>query len=149
MQLRDHKAVFSKRNLNFAVITFENEYSARMYVEETCLSWPLLIDENRETYRNYGMLSASFGDVWGPKTWWVYLKEILKGQKLKKSPGDIFQRGGDVLIDPTGIVRLHHISTGPADRPTVEMILHRMGIEKGAEPVTAPDGPQRRFPATR
>jgi hypothetical protein len=128
MQLHDHKADFSKRDVMFAVITFENEYLARIYVEETCLSWPLLIDENRETYRNYGMFSASFWDVWGLKTWWVYLKEILKGQKLRKSTGDIFQRGGDVLIDPTGIVRLHHISKGPADRPTVKMILHRIGI---------------------
>jgi len=56
------------------------------------------------------------------------LKEMLKGQKLRKPTGDIFQRGGDVLIDPTGIVRLHHVGKGPADRPTVETILHRIGI---------------------
>ena len=30
---------------------------------------------------------------------------------------------GDVLIDPAGVVRLHHASRGPADRPTVESIL--------------------------
>jgi hypothetical protein len=74
------------------------------------------------------MFSASFWDVWGPKTWWVYLKEILKGQKLRTSAGDIFQRGGDVLIDPAGIVRLHYIGKGPADRPTIEMILYRIDI---------------------
>ncbi|OHE21980.1 MAG: hypothetical protein A2X92_07915 [Syntrophus sp. GWC2_56_31] len=128
MQLRDHEADFGKRNVKFAVITFENEYVARGYVEDTFLSWPLLIDANRETYKSYGMYAASFWDVWGPKTWWVYLKEMLKGQKLRKPTGDIFQRGGDVLIDPTGIVRLHHVGKGPADRPTVETILHRIGI---------------------
>lgn len=69
------------------------------------------------------MLSASFWDVWGPKTWWAYLKEIAKGKRLKKSEGDIFQRGGDVLIDPGGTVRLHHIGVGPADRPTVKALL--------------------------
>ncbi len=128
MQLRDHETDFSRCNVKIAVITFENESLARRYVEETFLSWPLLIDVNRETYRNYGMLSAAFWDVWGPKTWWVYLKEIVKGQKLRKSTGDIFQRGGDVLIDPTGIVRLHHIGRGPSDRPTVDEILRRIGI---------------------
>jgi peroxiredoxin len=128
MQLRDHEAEFSKRNVKIAVVTFENEYSARGYVGETFLSWPLLIDANRETYRNYGMLYASFWDVWGPKTWWVYLKEILKGQKLRKTTGDILQRGGDVLIDPTGIVRLHHIGKGPADRPSAGMILQKIGM---------------------
>jgi peroxiredoxin len=126
--LRDQEVEFRKRNVKIVIITFENDYFARRYVEETSLSWPLLVDETRETYRSYGMLSASFWDVWGPKTWWVYLKGILKGQKMRKSAGDIFQRGGDVLIDPTGVVRLHHIGEGPADRPTVEMILHRTGI---------------------
>ncbi len=72
------------------------------------------------------MLSASFWDVFGPKTWGAYLKEIAKGKKLMKSEGDIFQRGGDVLIDPDGTVRLHHIGVGPADRPTVETFLKKI-----------------------
>lgn len=75
------------------------------------------------------MLSASFRDIWGPGTWWAYLKEILKGAKLKKSEGDIAQRGGDVLIDPGGIVVLHHVGAGPADRPPVRRLLER--IDRG------------------
>jgi len=31
---------------------------------------------------------------------------VLHGQKLQQSHGDISQRGGDVLIGPTGMVRL-------------------------------------------
>jgi len=72
------------------------------------------------------MLSASFWDVFGLKTWGVYLKEIVKGKKLRKSEGDIFQRGGDVLIDPGGTVHLHHIGVGPGDRPTVEALLNKI-----------------------
>lgn len=108
------------------VVTFEHGFLARSYVEDTSLSWPLLVDATRETYRAYGMLSASFRDIWGPRTWWAYLKEILKGQKMKKSGGDISQRGGDVLIDPSGIVALHHVGAGPADRPTVASILEQI-----------------------
>lgn len=110
--------------MTILVITFESGYLTRGYVEETALPWPLLVDVNRETYKNYGMLSASFWDVWGPKTWWGYLKEVLRGGKIKQSEGDIHQRGGDVLIDPNGIVCLHHIGRGPADRPSVEIILN-------------------------
>lgn len=106
------------------VVTFEAGFLSRRYVAETGIPWPLLVDEKREVYRSYGMLNASFWDVWGPKTWWAYLKQIVKGGKLKKSEGDIFQRGGDVLIDPAGIVRLHYVGNGPADRPTVEAILN-------------------------
>ena len=109
-------------------MTFENDYFARQYVAETGLTWPLLIDESRDTYRAYGMLAASFWDVWGPKTWWVYLKALLRGGKLQHAEGDIYQRGGDVLIDPAGSVQLHHVGTGPADRPAVETILRKIGL---------------------
>ena len=108
------------------MVTFENDFLARSYVVETSLAWPLLVDDTRETYRNYGMLSASFRDIWGPKTWGAYIKEVIKGEKLRKSEGDIYQRGGDVLIDPNGIVSLHHVGIGPADRPAIETILNKI-----------------------
>jgi AhpC/TSA antioxidant enzyme len=126
--LREYEDEFIKRNVKVVVVTFENDFFAQSYVAETRLAWPLLVDDCRDTYRNYGMLSASFWDVWGPRTWWAYLRALLKGQTLQKSKGDIFQRGGDVLIDPAGIVRLHHIGEGPADRPPVEVILKRMAL---------------------
>jgi len=121
--LRDREEEFRRRKVAIVIVTFESDFLARVYVEETGMPWPLLVDDTRDTYRAYGMLSASFRDIWGPKTWWVYLKEILKGQRLKKSEGDISQRGGDVLIDPSGIVAMHHVGAGPADRPSVESIL--------------------------
>jgi len=78
---------------------------ARRYVEETLFPWSLLVDEKCETYRNYGMFSASFWDVWGPKMWWLYVKEIVKGQKVRKSAGDTFQYTVFLFI-----VIVHHLS---------------------------------------
>ena len=124
--MREHDGEFRRRNVIIVIVTFENDFFARGYVEETSLDWPLLIDESRETYANYGMLKASFLDIWGPKSWRAYLKEILKGRLPRMSHGDIFQRGGDLLIDPDGIVRLHHVGAGPADRPDVGTILQKI-----------------------
>jgi len=124
--LRDREEEFLRRKVRIVVVTFENDFLARAYVEDTLLTWPLLVDDTRETYRAYGMLAASFWDIWGPKTWWAYLKEILKGERLRQSEGDLSQRGGDVLIDPDGIVTLHHVGVGPADRPPVERLLGRI-----------------------
>ncbi len=112
--------------MKIAVVTFENDSFARSYVVETSLTWPLLVDDTRETYRNYGMFSASLWDVWGPKSWWAYIRGLIKGEKLRRSEGDIYQRGGDVLIDPNGIVSLHHVGVGPADRPAIETILNNI-----------------------
>ena len=121
--MREQKAELDKLNIKVVVVTFENDYFARQYVGETGLQWPVLIDESRKLYRSYDMLAASFLDLWGPRTWLVYIKELLKGQKLQKATNDVHQRGGDVLIDPEGVVQLHHVGRGPADRPAVEAIL--------------------------
>ena len=121
--MREHEAELAEFSVKVAVVTFEAGFLARQYIEESGLIWPLLIDENRGLYRGYGMLAASFWDIWGVKTWWAYAGSILAGQKLRGSQGDIAQRGGDVLIDPSGMVRLHHVGKGPADRPSVASIL--------------------------
>ena len=122
-QLRDHEEEFSKQNVKIVVVTFESNLLSKNYVEETSLTWPLIIDETRELYRSYGMFSSSFWNIWGPKTWLSYLKEVIKGQKLKKSESDVMQCGGNVLIDPNGIVQMHYVGKGPGDRPSIEMIL--------------------------
>jgi hypothetical protein len=109
--------------VKIVVVTFEAGFLARAYVEETGLRWPLLVDTARDVYRAYGMLKASFWDIWGPSTWWAYLKELAHGRLPKKSEGDISQRGGDIIIDPGGIVRFHHVGQGPSDRPSARSIL--------------------------
>ena len=121
------------------MVTFEDDLLSRSYVEETSLAWPIIIDETRELYRSYGMLSASFWDIWGPRTWFAYLREIIRGQKLIKSEADIMQRGGDVLVDPNGIVQMHHVGKGPADRPSVQMILKIIHERHGEQKLLFPD----------
>ena len=121
--MREHEAELTELSVKVAVVTFEAGFLARQYIEESGLIWPLLIDENRALYRGYGMHSASFWDIWGVKTWLAYARSIMAGQKLQQSHGDVSQRGGDVLIDPGGMVRLHHVGEGPADRPSLASIL--------------------------
>lgn len=86
-------------------------------------------DSERKLYRYFGMLEARFWDLWGPRSLFAYLQLLLKGRKLEPSTADIHQRGGDVLIDPQGLVRFHHIGRGPADRPDIEKIFQV--VEKG------------------
>ncbi len=124
--MQQHEAELEKRNVKVLVVTFEAGFFARTYVEDTGLRWPLVPETNRELDRAYGMLEAGFLDIWGPGMWWAYLKEIVHGRLPVKSEGEISQRGGDVLIDPKGIVRFHHIGKGPGGRPPVKTILRAM-----------------------
>jgi hypothetical protein len=125
--LQQFKSEFENRNAGIAVITFETGHMARGYAEETRLDWLILVDQTRELYSAYGMLTATFWEIWGPSTWWAYMKAVARGYLPKHSEGDVSQRGGDVLIDPAGVVRMHHIGRTPADRPSVDAILARMG----------------------
>jgi len=122
--LREAEDELRRRDVRVAVVTFEHDVFARQYVAETGLDWPLLIDAGRELYQGYGMLQASWWDVWGGATWLAYLNELRQGRRPQKpTSDDVYQRGGDVLIDPAGIVRLHHVGAGPADRPSLERLL--------------------------
>ena len=124
--MRRHEKELDRLGVKVVVVTFEQVFPALAYVKKTGLQWPLLVDEKRSLYRAYGMLNAGLLDLWGPATWWAYMKEMARGRLPKKPTGDVNQRGGDVLVDPSGIIRLHHVGKGPADRPPVASILRRI-----------------------
>ena len=95
-------------------------------MERDLSPWPILVDESGRTYGYYGMGKATFFDLWNPATLWLYFLELLKGKRPHAPHGDIHQRGGDVLIDPAGEIRLKHVGRGPADRPSVDTILTKL-----------------------
>lgn len=131
-QLRQHEQELQSLGIDVAVVTFQSSPIAENYVRETKLDWPILIDETLKLYSAYGMHRGRVWDVWGPATIAVYSKLMFKGRMPRKPAGDVHQLGGDILIDPQGIVHLHHIGTGPADRPTIESLLQ---IVRGERPV--------------
>lgn len=107
--------------IDVLVVTFEIDVVASQYA--TGLPWPVLLDNARELYRAYGMSRESVWNVWGPASWWGFIKLLLRGRKLRRPTDDVYQMGGDVLIDPEGIVRLHYVSRYPLDRPSIDALL--------------------------
>ncbi|HUW84501.1 MAG TPA: SelL-related redox protein [Phycisphaerae bacterium] len=132
-QLREHEDELAGLGVKVLVIAFEAGPVTQAYVGETNLRWPLLVDESRELYVHYGMLRASWWRIWGPATLWAYAKLFLRGRRPRKSGGDVSQLGGDVLIDPNGVVALQHVEVGPADRPAVEAILDVVRARNGTD----------------
>lgn len=110
------------------IVTFDDDFMAQRYVRETHLDWPLLLDRSRSLYKFYGMERASWGAIYGPASIGHYVKLMLSGRKLKRPGSDWRQLGGDVLIDPEGVVRLHFVSSSPHDRPSVDLLLKTVGI---------------------
>lgn len=105
------------------VVTFDANPMASAYARQTGLPWPILLDHERVLYRGYEMGRATWWAIYGPASVWNYLKLIARGRRLHRPGSDYRQVGGDVLVDPLGIVRFHYVSESPHDRPQVESIL--------------------------
>ncbi len=109
--------------MDVVVVTFQPGPIDLAYVRQTSLTWPLLIDADRSLYTVYGMERGRWWNLVGPAAMWAYTKLMLRGRMPRAPSGDPKQLGGDVLIDPKGIVRLHHVGNGPADRPSIATLL--------------------------
>ena len=96
---------------------------ALKYTREFKLPWPLLVDHDRKVYSRFNMSRGNWWSIYNPVSIIKYLRLIFSGQRPGKPGKDWRQLGGDVLIDPGGSIRLHHVSTTPHDRPDAESIL--------------------------
>ncbi len=130
-QLRQRESEFADKHVQVYVVTFDDNFLARAYVEQTSLKWPLLIDRELKLYRAFSMDRGTWWAIINPISIWKYLLLMFRGRKLQKSGADYRQMGGNVLIDPTGKIRFHYVSTTPHDRPTVDEILEVVGSAEG------------------
>jgi hypothetical protein len=122
-QLRERESQWQQRGVAVVVVTFEAEWIARAYAAETGTHWPILVDRQRTLYAAYGLERGSWWRVLTPSAWWSYLGLLLRGRRLHRPTDDVRQLGGDVLVDPAGIVRWRYASRNPTDRPRVDDIL--------------------------
>ena len=104
-------------------VTFEGMAAARAYAQETASRWPLLVDDGRRLYDAYGLGRAKLRHLLGFATIKTYVREALDGRWPRWPVADTVQQGGDVIIDPGGIVRFVHVGAGPGDRPSVSRLL--------------------------
>ena len=123
MQLQRARTTLEHLDIAPLILTFEAFPFAVEYVAETGLYWPLMVDVDRELYRAYAMHRARWRDLWGFATMRVYAREALEGRFPRWPRADTGQQGGNVLINPDGIVRYLHVGLGPADRPSVDHLL--------------------------
>lgn len=100
------------------------------YLARTGIKWPFLIDEDQSVYRAYQLEQLSNWNLYNPKLIAGYLKIMLGGHLPGRLGKDWRQAGGDILIDADGIVKMHHASRNPHDRPSVDQILRVIRAEK-------------------
>lgn len=105
------------------VVTFDSQELARGYRSKFNLDWPFLLDPNFELYHSYTMEKGSWWALSSPHRIARYLGDIFSGNIPGKKGKDIRQLGGNIVIDPEGIIRIFHPSQNPHDRPSAEEIV--------------------------
>ena len=136
LQLRHAQPTLDRLDVHPLVITFEGQQSAREYVAETHPPWPVLVDTDRRLYRAYAMDRVRWRHLWGWATMAAYWREARQGRFPRVPRADTVQQGGNVLIDPNGIVRVHHVGRGPADRPSVDWLIAAVLSARDTPPAT-------------
>ena len=132
LQLQQAKRELDALTVRVLVVTFEPPSVARAYVSETKTRWPVLSDESRSLYRAYGMGPARWRHLLGPSALLAYTREVMLGRLPRWPAADPVQQGGDVLVDPAGVVRLVHVGAGPGHRPPIERLLEARRAAAGA-----------------
>lgn len=117
-QLCQHIEDVEQLNGKVIIVTFGSLLGAQTWLEETCSSFSLLMDPQREVYQAYG-LERSLLRSWDLKTIWTYVKLLASGRKWRGIQGDSSQLGGDFILDSNLIIRLVYRSHDPTDRPSV------------------------------
>jgi len=91
------------------------------------LPFPLLIDKERVTYAGWGLGRTNlFGAMLSPSLNWRYLRLLLKGERFLGFAPDMFQLGGDFVVDPAGRISFAHRMRNNGDRAEVSRLVQEL-----------------------
>jgi peroxiredoxin len=122
--VRQQHAEFERRGVTVAVVSFAEPAKLVRYQEHH--QWPfiMLADPVRKGYEAFALKRLSWFQVFSPAALKLYWKLLRSGMKQERYQGDdIYQSGGDFLLDRTGNILFAHRSQDPADRPAVARLL--------------------------
>ena len=131
--IRDQYQSFKDINATVVAITFSSPVEALKLSQELKLPFPLVSDSEKEAYKIFELGAARLKDFLSPKVLWKFMGRILTGwlPSLGYSKEDLFQLGGDFLVDAKGEVVYVFKSLSPADRPTIQFLLDQ--LQKAAD----------------
>jgi hypothetical protein len=123
------KSEFRRRNIDIVVVSFAAPEMLIPYLNFHEWPFPLLADPERKLYQAFDLKSLPWHKVFSPATLKLYLKLFRKGLHLQDyGKEDIYQSGGDFMLDRAGNVLFAHRSEDPADRSSVANLLKAFDV---------------------
>jgi hypothetical protein len=121
--LRAHQTEFEKRGANLAAVGLGDFTFARAFIEQTGITFPLLVDDQRQAYEAMELKEANIFHLLR-KDNMVRRKEAkaagFRQEGIKKNP---FQLGGSFVFGPGNFDRFAHISETFSDNAPISSLL--------------------------
>ena len=122
-QLREHQAEFRARGANLAAIGLGDQHYARIFREETGITFPLLVDAEREAYRAAGLRKASLLHLLRRENAIARKRANAAGHRQHKLGENPFQLGASFVFAPGNVDRFVHISETFGDNAPIADLL--------------------------
>ncbi len=129
-QLRQHEPAFREKGARLAAVGLGDRHYARLFREETGITFPLLVDEERGAYRAAGLGTASLLHLFRSDNARARKRARAGGHKQHRNPWialrlgkNPFQLGGSFVFGPGNVDRYAHISETFGDNaPPAELL---------------------------
>jgi hypothetical protein len=121
--LREHQSEFEKRGANLAAIGLADFNFARSFIQDTGITFPLLIDEERKAYSALELKEANIFHLLRRDNA-ARRKEAKAAGFAQKGIGkNPFQLGGSFVFGPGNADRFVHISKTFGDNAPISSLL--------------------------
>jgi peroxiredoxin len=122
-QLRGHQAEIEARGANLAAIGMGDFRYARLFRDETGITFPLLVDANRAAYHAAELKSANLLHLLRRDNAVARKRANAAGHRQHKLGENPFQLGASFVFGPGNIDRFRHVSETFGDNASTADVL--------------------------
>jgi AhpC/TSA antioxidant enzyme len=121
--LREHEQDFRKKGASLVAVGLGDVEYARHFREDTKITFPLLIDEEREAYRAVALRKASLLHLLRKDNAAYRKRAKAAGHRQHRLGKDPLQLGGSFVFAPGNVDRFVHVSETFGDNASPTDIL--------------------------
>ena len=124
--MREHEQAFRDKGAALAAVGLGDRHYARMFRDETRITFPLLIDETRQAYRVAELKCASLLHLLRSENAAARKRARAGGHHQHKLGQNPFQLGGSFVFGPGNVDRFAHTSQTFGDNASVTTLLEAL-----------------------
>jgi len=121
--LREQQRAFESAGARLAAVGLGDSRYAGLFREETGITFPLLVDEERRAYRRARLPSASVLHLFRPENAAARTRAKNAGHRQHGLGRNPFQLGGSFVFGPGNVDLFVHVAKTFGDHASVEELL--------------------------